>query len=105
MFFSAFKGKCSVCQRAFQSFQSVDSSDQDSLRDALALSEFKCKECSVKFHGMCGKVGQANPQNATVTCPVCYQRIKHSLPFKVKLVKKMSAPQVGDRADTNNPLE
>lgn len=49
---------------------------------------------------MCGKIGQANPRNAIVTCPNCHQRIKHPLPFRVKIIKKENfRGQVGDRIE------
>ena len=101
MIFSAFsKPKCVICKRKFHSVEEVKSNDQEALEDALSLGQFGCDSCKIKFHGMCGKIGQANPQSAIVTCPKCRKRIKHQLPFTVVVVKKESTnDQVGDRID------
>lgn len=101
MIFSAFsKPKCVVCKRKFHAVAEVKSNDKEALEDALALGMFSCSSCRTKFHGMCGKIGQANPHSAVVTCPSCHQRIKHPLPFKVSVVKQTdSYGQVGERID------
>ena len=101
MIFSRFsKPKCIVCKRKFHTVDEVKSNDKDALEDALALGLFGCSDCKVKFHGMCGKIGQANPKTAIVTCPNCHSRIKHPLPFKVKIVKQQKTlDQVGERID------
>jgi len=100
MIFTAFrKPKCVVCKRTFSSVESVKSNDSDAMQDALALSQFGCGSCGVKFHGMCGKIGQANPRSAIVTCPRCNRRIKHELPFQVEKVESTATKQIGDRVD------
>lgn len=100
MIFSAFrKPKCVVCKRTFSAVESVKSNDSDAMQDALALSQFGCGNCGIKFHGMCGKIGQANPKSATVTCPRCNRRIKHELPFDVEKVEGKTTKQIGDRVD------
>lgn len=100
MIFSAFrKPKCVVCKRTFSAVESVKSNDSDAMQDALALSEFGCGNCGIKFHGTCGKIGQANPKSAIVTCPRCNRRIKHELPFDVEKVEGKTTKQIGDRID------
>lgn len=103
MIFSAFsKPKCVVCKRKFHTVEEVKSNDRDGLEDALSLGMFSCSKCKIKFHGMCGKIGQANPKSAVVTCPNCHQRIKHPLPFKVQIIEKTGGPgQFGDRVDND----
>jgi len=100
MIFSAFrKPKCVICSRKFHHVTTVVSSDRESMQDALALGEFGCPDCGIQFHGMCGKVGQANPKYAIVTCPRCHRRIRHALPFDVKIAPHKHEKQIGDRLD------
>ena len=100
------KIKCVVCKRKFHSVAEVKSDDKEALEDALALGMFSCSSCRNKFHGMCGKIGQANPHSAVVTCPNCHKRIKHALPFKVSIVKQAdNYGQVGERIDDDKDSE
>ncbi|MEE2639911.1 MAG: hypothetical protein VX768_04740 [Planctomycetota bacterium] len=82
--------------------ESVRSIDREALEDALALGQFSCSRCQIKFHGMCGKIGQANPKTAIVTCPSCKTRIKHALPFRVEIIKQVSSQQIGDRIEDDS---
>ncbi|MEC9094666.1 MAG: hypothetical protein VX438_18295 [Planctomycetota bacterium] len=101
MIFSALsKPKCVVCKRSFHNVDSVKSDDKEALENALYLGQFDCTRCKIKFHGMCGKIGQANPKTAIVTCPKCHEQIKHPLPFKVVVVKeKPTFESFGNRID------
>lgn len=105
MIFSVFqKPKCAICRQKFQKYETVKSSDQEEMNNALSLSEFGCSRCRIKFHGSCGKIGQANPKVATITCPKCNTRIQHPLPFTVQIVKQTGAEQqIGERIEDDLP--